>query len=143
MDEAEKLKKRIKELEEEVKLFEEEVKLFEEEVKRLRKIEEEFKEFKAKHNQTVAELRKAPKIKANKTKITKPIGAKNGHKGYARHIPERIDQIKVLNLKICPHCKTKLGETQEIRQRYVTDIKLIPKVKNTRYDIHRKYCRYY
>ena len=67
-------------------------------------------------------------------------GQKKFHKGYARHIPERIDYIKPLNPDECPHCGTELGDTQEIRSRYVTDVKLTSRVKNTRYDIHRKYC---
>ena len=126
MENTDELKKRIKELEEEVK--------------RLRKVEEEYKEFKAKHTQTVSELRKALKIKASKKKEPKQSGAKSGHKAYFRRIPERIDYIKTHNPKKCSHCKTKLGATQEVRSRYVTDIKLIGKVKNTRHDIHRKYC---
>jgi len=127
MDEAEKLKKRIKELEEEVK--------------RLRKIEKEFEEFKVKHTQTVTELRKALKIKTNITETAKPVGAQNGHKAYTRRIPERIDSIQEHNPGRCPECNTKLGATQEIRQRYVTDIKLVAKVKNTQHNIHRKYCQ--
>lgn len=127
MDEKDK---KIKELEE----------ALEKEKKAHEKTKKEYQEFKAKHTQTVSELRKALRIKASKTEAPKPAGAKQGHKAYARHVPERIDSIKALNPKRCPHCKTKLGETQEIRQRYVTDIKIISKVKNTRYDIHRKYC---
>jgi len=42
----------------------------------------------------------------------------------------------------CPECNEKLvGKIQEIRSRYVTDIKLTSKVVNTKYNIHRKYCR--
>lgn len=140
-EEAKKLKDRIEELEEEnVKLREEKERIekeFEEENARLKK---EFEEFKSKHAQTVTELRKALNIKASKTETAKPWGAKRGHKGYARHVPERIDAIRALNPKNCPHCNTRLGETQEVRSRCVTDIKLISKVQNTLYDIHRKYC---
>lgn len=127
----------IEELKEEISRLKKEKEII---IKEKEKIRKEFDKFKAKHFQTVLELRKALKIKANKTRISKPAGAKNGHKAYYRHVPERIDQIKALNPKKCPHCNTKLGETQEIRHRYVTDIALVSKVKNTRYDIHRKYC---
>jgi len=133
-EEEKKLRDKIKELEEEVKRL----KKVEEEKE---KIEKEFEEFKAKHKLTVENLRKAMSIKPNSKKKPKPIGAPKGHKGYTRHIPERIDYIKSLIPKRCPHCNTKLlGETQEIRSRYVTDIKLTSKAKTTRYDIHRKYC---
>ena len=131
MDEAKKLKKRIEELEEENKKLKQEKK----------QIEKEFEEFKANHQQTVSKLKEALKIKANKKEEPKPAGAKKGHKPYTRRIPERIDIIKSLNPNSCPHCKTKLGETQEVRSRCVTDIKLIGKVRNIQYDIHRKYCR--
>lgn len=120
------------------------IKELREEVSRLKKekelIEKEFEEFKAKHSQTVTELRKALNIKANKTQDLKPVGAKNGHKAYTRHIPERIDSVKEHNTSRCRYCHTKLGQTQEVRQRYVTDIKLVAKVKNTQHNIHRKYC---
>ena len=68
------------------------------------------------------------------------MGAKLGHQAYTRHIPARIDCIKEHKLSRCPECNTKLGATQEIRSRYVTDVKLISRVRNTRHDIHRKYC---
>ena len=108
--------------------------------KKLEKIEKEFEEFKAQHAKTVANLKLAMKIKPDSKKTSRPLGAPKNHIGYARHIPERIDKIKALNPSRCPYCKTKLGRTQEIRPRYVTQIKLISKLKNIRYDIHRKYC---
>ncbi len=128
MSDIEKLKKRIQELEEENA--------------RLKKVEKEFEEFKAKHAHTVSELQKALKIKADKQKTGKPLGLPKGHKGYARRVPERIDRVKALIPKRCPNCNARLeGETQEVRSRYVTDINFFLKAKNTRYDIHRKYCR--
>jgi len=125
-----KLKERIKELEEENSKLKREKE----------KIEKEYEDLKVKYATTVSNLQKALKIKADKVTKRKPLGAPMGHKGYTRHVPERIDYIKILNLRRCPGCNTKLGETQEIRSRYVTDIKLTQRVKNTRYDLHRKYC---
>ena len=125
--------------EEEIKKLKDKIRELEKENVRLKKVEHEFEEFKAKHSQTVSELRKALKIKPN-LKTPLPFGAPKGHKGYARHIPERIDKVRELNPKRCPHCNTKLGATQEIRSRHITDIKLTSKVKTIRFDIHRKYC---
>jgi len=116
------------------------IKELEDEVERLKKVEKEFDKLKSIHLQTVSSLKKALKVKPSWNKIPKSSGAHLGHKGYARHIPERIDKIKELNPKRCPHCNIQLGETQEIRSRHVTDIKLTSKVKTTRFDIHRKYC---
>jgi len=129
--------KRIKELEEELEEYKREYKKLEKEFKDTKK---EFEEFKSKHALVVSNLKKALKIKSSSDKEIKPLGAHKNHKGYTRYVPERIDNIKALNPKRCPHCNTKLSETQEIRSRHVTDIKLISKAKTTRYDIHRKYC---
>jgi len=146
-EENEKLKDRIKELEDEVerlkkfeKKYEKTKKEFEDTKKEFEDTKREFEEFKSKHALTVSNLKKALKIKANFKKTIMPLGAPKGHKGYARHNPERIDHIRQLIPKRCPHCNTNLGETQEIRSRHITDIKLISKVINTRLDIHRKYC---
>jgi transposase len=135
-DENKSLRDKIKELE---KSLEKERKEKEKIIQEKDKIKREFEEFKAKHAVTVSELRKALKIKPN-NKVAPAFGAPKGHKGYARHIPERIDYIRILNPNRCPHCKTKLGNTQEIRSRYVTDIEIVSKTKTTRFDIHRKYC---
>lgn len=127
----EKLRRKIAELEEELAKTKQE----------LKKTKKEFDEFKAKHAHTVSELQKALNIKADKQKKSKPSGLPKGHKGYYRHIPERIDCVKALIPKRCPHCNAKLeGETQEVRSRYVTDVNFFLKAKTTRYDIHRKYC---
>src|SRR3989338_9149972 len=116
------------------------IKELEDEVERLKKVEKEFDKLKSIHLQTISSLKKALKIKPSWNKIPKSPGAHAGHKGYARRIPERIDYVKELNPKRCPHCNIQLGETQEIRSRHITDIKLTSKVKTTRFDIHRKYC---
>jgi len=130
--------KRIKELEDELQEFK---KKYEKIQKEFEETKREFEEFKSKHALTVSNLKKALKIKANSKKMPMSLGAPKGHKGYTRHNPERIDYIRELIPKRCPHCSTKLtGETQEIRSRYITNIKLTSKVINTRLDIHRKYC---
>lgn len=109
-------------------------------LKEFEETKKEFEEYKAKHVLTVVELRKALRIKKDFHKKHLKLGAPKGHKGYTRRIPERIDCIKELNPKKCPHCNSKLSDTQEIRSRHVTDLKLTMVVKTTRYDIHRKYC---
>ena len=129
-EEASKLKEENKRLKKELEKLKKEF----EDTKR------EFEEFKAKHALTVSNLKKALKIKPNSKKLPKLLGAPKGHKGYTMHVPEIIDIVRTLNPKRCPQCNTKLGKTQEIRSRHITDIKLTSKVKTTRFDIHRKYC---
>lgn len=79
-------------------------------------------------------------VKENINHRHKKSGQKNGHEGYTRYIPERIDEVKKLTLNKCPHCGGKLSKTQEIRERVVTDV---PEVKatNTKYIIPRKFCK--
>lgn len=136
--------RRIKELEDEIKRlkkiekkYEVTKKEFEDTKKEYENTKKEFEEYKSKYNSNSivpSFVKKEIKRKARQS------GQKKNHKGYARHIPERIDYIKPLNSNECPHCGTQLGATQEVRSRYVTDIKLTSRVKNTKYDIHRKYC---
>lgn len=106
------------------------------------KIEKEFEEFKLKHIGTVDELRKAMHLKPNLAVRKKGLGAQKGHKAYTRKVPERIDHIQELNEDHCRLCGEQLPDKdQEVRQRYVTDIHFIVKIKNTQYNIHRKYCK--
>jgi len=136
--------KKIEKLREEIRLLKKEKEQIEKEKERIKKefeeIREEFEEYKSMHASTVFELRKALRIKADSQNEPKPLGAPKGHIGYSRRVPERIDLVKMLNPRRCPHCNTVLGATQEIRSRYVTDIKLISKTRTTQYAIHRKYC---
>ena len=105
-------------------------------------IEKEFEEFKLKHAGTVENLKKAMRIKPDITKSSLKCGAQRGHKGYTRKIPERVDHVVPLLLKKCPECGDKiLGEIQETRERYITDLHFVAKVINTKYEIPRKYCR--
>lgn len=128
MNEAEKLKKRIKDLE----------KALEKERTEKEKIKNEFEQYKAKYPAT----KELPAFVKEDVKHLKKIpGQKAGHKGYSRRIPERIDFIKPLEINICPDCNEELSETQEIRKRTVIDIPLTSQTINTQYEIHRKYCR--
>lgn len=124
---------------EQIKELEEELEKAREEIKRLKKIEEELEEHKKAG--CIFPVKGLPSfVKEDVKHVAKTPGLKKFHKGYARHIPERIDIVRALNPKKCPHCGTALSDMQEIRSRYVTDIALTMKAVNTRYDIHRKYC---
>jgi prefoldin subunit 5 len=133
--------------EKEVQNLKDKIAELEKEVARLKNVEKElektkndFEEFKSLHASTVDNLKQALKIKADSRIVSKPLGAPIGHKGYTRHVPEHFDIVRELIVNKCPECNARLGETQEVRSRYVTDIRLKLDVINTRYDIHRKYC---
>ncbi|MFH1174217.1 MAG: IS66 family transposase, partial [archaeon] len=144
-EENSRLREEKARIESEKKRIESEKEIIKSEIERIEsekeRIEKEFKEFKALHASTVDNLRKALRIKPNSHKHPAHIGALVGHKGYSRHIPERIDEIKPLILKQCPTCKAALhGKVLEIRTRHVTDIKLISQAHTTQYQIERRWC---
>lgn len=135
----ERLKEENRRLREKLKKVEEEKQKIEDEKQ---KIEKEFEAFKLKHAGTVQELKKAMHIKADIVRSSLKRGAQQGHKAYTKHIPERIDRVVPLISKKCSECGSKLpGKTQEVRERYITDLHFVAKVKHTKYQIHRKYCR--
>ena len=120
-------------LEEEVKLLREEVRALREENKALRKELEELK-------RKLKEKNKPDFVKEEIKHNHKKTGQKNGHMGYTRQIPDKIDEVKELNPNKCPECRGELSNTQEVRERVVTDIPEV-RVRNTKYLIHRKYCK--
>lgn len=124
MDEAEKFKKKIKELEE----------TLEKEKEKYKKLEKEFEKYKAKYPSTKG----LPYFVKEDVKHPKKTP---GHKAYFRKVPERINYIQPLEINICPHCDGELSETQEVRKRIVIDIPLTSQTINTQYEIFRKYCK--
>lgn len=119
------LKKRVKELEELVTVLLEENKQLRKELEDLRGL--------------IKEKSKPSFIKDPVEHIEHKTGQKEGHNGYSRHIPERIDEIKPLDSEECKYCGEKLSGIQNVRARTITDIEI--KVKNTQYIIHGRYCR--
>ncbi len=120
------LKKRVKELEEENKFLKETILAL---TKRIEELESLVKE-KSVPSFVKKDIKKEPQIS----------GQKNGHVGYSRHVPERINQVKEHKLDKCPICGEPVSETQEIRERIIEDIEQ-PKTKNTKHLIHRCYCK--
>jgi len=120
------LKKRIAELEEENKFLKETILAL---TKRIEELEGIVKE------KSIPSF-----IKKDIKEEPKKSGQKEGHVGYSRHIPERIDEIKEHKLDTCPICGERVSDTQEIRERIIEDIEQ-PKTKNTRHLIHRCYCK--
>ena len=109
-----------------------------------KKIEKEFEEYKARHPENVGVKHGKPyHIKEPQT--TKPCGkpgAKHGHKGHFRKIPEHIDRIVEVPIDICPHCgSSELSKNiQEIRTRTIEEIPQCHPIV-TLHNIHRRYCR--
>jgi len=119
-------------LKEEIKFLRQEVKLLREENKSLRKEIEELRGI-------VKEKSRPAFVKEDIKQEPKKSGQKEGHVGYSRYVPERIDYVKEHNPNNCPDCKEQLSGTQAIRERVITDIEI--RIINTKHIIHRKYCK--
>jgi transposase len=66
-------------------------------------------------------------------------GAKPGHRGARRKVPERIDWEVEHRADCCPECGGRLKRCEETRTRYIEDIPEIePEV--TEHTIHRDWC---
>ena len=66
-------------------------------------------------------------------------GAKDGHPGSRRRVPDRIDRRETHTLPCCPDCGGRLKRTGDTRTRYVEDIPQVePEV--TEHTIHSDWC---
>ena len=121
------LEERIKELEEENKGLKETVLAL---TKRIEELEE-----------LVKEKSRPVFIKEEIIHRHAKTGQKEGHLGISRTIPDKIDEVKELKEDSCRFCGSHVGDTIEVRRRYVVDI---PEVKavTTEYVIHRRYCKH-
>jgi len=126
---TEAIKKQGEVIKNQDKIIENQNKIIKNLEKRIEELERIFKE-KSKPSFIKEELKECPK----------QSGQKEGHKGYSRHIPERIDEIKEHKLDTCPICGEPVSDTQEIRERIIEDIEQ-PKTKNTKHLVHRCYCK--
>jgi transposase-like protein len=126
------LKKRLKELEEIVK---QQSTIIYDQAKEIVLLRKELEELRG----IIKEKSKPDFVKENIKEEPKISGQKEGHKGYSRHIPERIDEIKPLDSEECKYCGGKLSGIQSVRARTVTDIEV--KIINAQYIIHGRYCK--
>ena len=67
-------------------------------------------------------------------------GAKIGHQGHSRPIPEVIDEVIEHKLSCCPNCHGVLSASTDTRSRYIEDIPPI-KPHVSEHIIHRYWCR--
>ena len=107
------------------------------------KVEKDFKEYKFRHPANIGQKGgKTYTIKKDNVSIDrKPRGAKKGHKGHYRALPEFVDDHIPVPVTSCPHCgNEKLSDVQETRTRIIEDI-VIPEPESYQYFIERRYCK--
>jgi transposase len=109
-----------------------------EELESLEKENQNLKKKIAELEGIIKEKSKPSFVKEDIKQEPKQAGQKEGHVGYSRYIPERIDYVKEHNPDKCPNCKSDLSGIQEIRERVITDLEV--KISHTKHIIYRKYC---
>jgi len=62
-----------------------------------------------------------------------------GHHGATRQVPEP-DEIIPVTMSQCPHCGSLLGDPIDVESRTIEEIPPPPKIKVTRYDLHKYIC---
>lgn len=78
--------------------------------------------------------------KASAQGSRKRPGAKPGHPGARRRVPERIDRRVTHRLACCPRCGARLRRTGRTRTRWTEDIPDHPTSLVTEHTIHRDWC---
>ncbi|CAN5140562.1 IS66-like element ISH10B family transposase [soil metagenome] len=73
-------------------------------------------------------------------KRRKKSGAKPGHAGRVRAMPERIDHHVTHQLPACPDCGGELKRTGRTRKRVIEDLPADLKAEATAHTIHRDWC---
>ena len=110
----------------------------------LRKLKEDFEEYKKRHPPNTGVKNGKPYFfrLSNRSKTQKKPGGKKGHKPYFRPMPKQVDEIRQVPVWVCPECGgLKLSKrVQEIRSRTYEDIPICKPVA-IKLQIERRYCR--
>ncbi len=120
-------------LEEENKKLQEELKKTKDELEKMRKQRDTYKGmiFKPKVFQTATVIGEK-----------KSLGGQVGHIGIGRKLPEKIDQVVRVFLKVCPHCRGTLKRSATFETHNVEDIPNFETLNSivTRYISERQWC---
>ena len=134
--------------------IEEQEKINEKLKKDLDKLKKEFDDYKVRHPENIGIkngkpyfIRPDAGIRTNSNAVIgtaasvpkKKPGARIGHRGYHRSIPDHVDEERNVTITQCPHCWSNLSKWVTTRTRTIEDI---PEIKPTviRYTIERRYC---
>jgi len=67
-------------------------------------------------------------------------GARPGHVGWRRAVPQRIDRRQEHRLEVCPACGGPLQRCRRVRTRMIEDIQADLRTEVTEHTVHRDYC---
>ncbi|MHB8359934.1 MAG: IS66 family transposase [Thermoplasmataceae archaeon] len=136
------------------KKIEEQEKIIEELRKNYEKLKKDFDEYRVRHPENVGikngkpyyympETAAADQNSTESQSEPKPekkrSGARIGHRGYHRPVPDHVDEERTVSITQCPYCWSDLSDTPATRTRTIEGI---PEIKPTviRYTIERRYC---
>ena len=110
--------------------------------KRIRKLEKENNELKAKLKTIHSKQFKSNKKPTPEKQKRKNRGAPKGHPGWFRKKPDQIDNTVIVPApEVCPHCGKKvLPAVDEMRNHLQEDIILVPRTHVTNFRHHQAFC---
>lgn len=123
--------------------------------KDLEKLNKEFDDYKVRHPENFGIKNGKPyfykpEAKTNTNNTTsndtssdplekKKPGARIGHRGYHRPVPDHVDENLKVSVTQCPHCWSNLIESFTIKTRIIEDVPIIKPII-TRHTIERRHC---
>jgi transposase len=109
---------------------------------RIRKLEKENDELKAKLKTIHSKQFKSNKKPKPEKQKRKNRGAPKGHPGWFRKKPEQVDNTVIVPApEVCPHCGKKgLSAVDEIKEHLQEDIILATRPKVTNFKHHQAFC---
>ena len=110
--------------------------------KRIRNLEKENNELKAKLKTIHSKQFKSNKIPKVEKQKRKNRGAPKGHPGWFREKPEQIDNTVIVPApEVCPHCgKKELSAVDDIKEHLQEDIILVPRTHVTKFRHQQAFC---
>ena len=120
-------------------------------VQLIKKQQQEIEELKKRLNELENKLRQYenPHTPSSRQRFKGNTGGNNvssgkhggliGHHGATRTVPEP-DEIIPVTMGQCPQCGSLLGDPVDVESRTIEEIPPPPKIKVTRYDLHRYVC---
>lgn len=126
-------KVRADRLDEENKKLKEELKKTRDELEKTKKQRDTYKGMIFKHKVVQSVMN---------TEEKKKLGGQLGHAGISRKLPEKIDQVVRVFLKVCPHCSSTLKRSDQFDTHSVEDIPNFETLNSivTLYKSERQWC---
>lgn len=124
-------------LQQEKKQYQQELEALKEEIEKLKRQRDTYRSMLFKANKPKMTVTPSPSFLPQRKR-----GAQDGHTGYGRSVPQRVDKVERHILARCPTCDGRLSSKHSFKAHTVEDIPAPTAQKTivTRYEISRQWC---